>query len=139
MKKNKSNIIPIILYVLAGILAVYSIYKIYDTYKYVQALVAYGSIDPTTQMTDIVNYYISAVSTYMFYAIVVWGIGYIISKLNTLTNALVSTTETVEVVSEDVENADEIITIIEEEPTTDEILVDETIVENAEEYKKDEE
>ena len=139
MKKSKSNVIPIILYVLAGILAVYSVYKIYDTYNYVQALVAYGSIDPATQMTDIVNYYISAVSTYMFYAIVVWGIGYIISKLNTLTNALVSTTETGEVVSEDVENADEIITIIEEEPTTDEIVVDETILENADEYKKDEE
>ena len=58
------------------------------------------------------------------------------NMLDNLTNALVSTTETVEVVSEDVENADEIITIIEEEPTTDEILVDETIVENAEEYFK---
>ena len=113
-KTNKKNVLSIVLYVVAAILSIYSVYKIYDTYNYVNALVAYGSVDPSTQMADIVNHYISAVSTYAFYAIVVWALGYIISKLNTLTNALTSnnTTETVE--SEDVKSSDEVLTIIEE-------------------------
>ena len=90
-------------------------------------------------MADIVNYYISAVSTYAFYAIVVWALGYIISKLNTLTNALTSnnTTETVE--SEDVKSSDEVLTIMEEEPIYDEGIIEEVVLENPEEDKKDEE
>ena len=138
-KTNKKNVLSIVLYVVAAILAIYSVYKIYDTYNYVNALVAYGSVDPSTQMADIVNYYISAVSTYAFYAIVVWALGYIISKLNTLTNALASsnTTETVE--SEDVKSSDEVLTIMEEEPVYDEAVIEEVVLENPEEDKKDEE
>ncbi|MBQ3420960.1 MAG: hypothetical protein IJH34_04705 [Romboutsia sp.] len=138
-KTNKKNVLSIVLYVVAAILAIYSVYKIYDTYNYVNALVAYGSVDPSTQMADIVNYYISAVSTYAFYAIVVWALGYIISKLNTLTNALTSnnTTETVE--SEDVKSSDEVLTIMEEEPIYDEGIIEEVVLENPEEDKKDEE
>jgi len=138
-KTNKKNVLSIVLYVVAAILAIYSAYKIYDTYNYVNALVSYGSVDPSTQMADIVNYYISAVSTYAFYAIVVWALGYIISKLNTLTNALTSnnTTETVE--SEDVKNDDEVLTIMEEEPIYDEGIIEEVVLENPEEDKKDEE
>jgi len=138
-KTNKKNVLSIVLYVVAAILAIYSAYKIYDTYNYVNALVSYGSVDPSTQMADIVNYYISAVSTYAFYAIVVWALGYIISKLNTLTNALTSnnTTETVE--SEDVKSSDEVLTIMEEEPIYDEGIIEEVVLENPEEDKKDEE
>lgn len=139
-KTNKKSVLSIVLYVVAAILAIYSVYKIYDTYNYVNALVSYGSVDPSTQMADIVNYYISAVSTYAFYAIVVWALGYIISKLNTLTNALASanTTDSVEVESEDIKAADEVLTIIEEEPTTEEVVIEEVVLENTQEDKKDE-
>ncbi len=85
MKKgNKKAIIPIVLYVVAALIAVYSIFTIYTSHTYISSLVAAGSIVIKDQMKDVISYYVSTSMPYVFYAIVVWAIGYIINRLNNL-------------------------------------------------------
>lgn len=83
-KNNKKSILPIVLYVVAGIMAIYSIFTIYTSYTYISSLVSAGSISIKDQLVDVVSYYVSTSMPYVFYAIVVWAIGYIINKLNQL-------------------------------------------------------
>lgn len=90
MKKlNKKAIIPIVLYVVAAIIAIYSIFTIYTSYTYISTLVTAGSIVIKDQLTDVINYYVSTSMPYIFYALVVWAIGYIINKLNNLSNNVI--------------------------------------------------
>lgn len=94
MKKiNKKAILPILLYVVAAIIAIYSIFTIYISYTYISSLVTAGSIVIKDQLVDVVSYYVSASIPYVFYAIVVWSIGYIINKLNNLSPSIVNKEE----------------------------------------------
>lgn len=89
MKKiNKKQILPIVLYVFAILIAVYSIFTIYTTHTYISSLVETGSVVIKDQLVDVISYYVSASMPYVFYAVVVWAIGYIISKLNYLGNSI---------------------------------------------------
>ncbi|MEW9080728.1 hypothetical protein [Terrisporobacter glycolicus] len=91
MKKgNKKAIIPIVLYVVAALIAVYSIFTIYTSYTYISSLVAAGSIVIKDQMAQVISYYITTSMPYVFYAIVVWAIGYIINKLNNLSPSTIN-------------------------------------------------
>ena len=90
MKKiRKKAILPIVLYVVASIIAIYSIFTIYTSYTYISSLVTAGSIVIKDQLVDVISYYVSASTPYVFYAIVVWAIGYIINKLNSLTPSII--------------------------------------------------
>ncbi|WP_434799660.1 hypothetical protein [Terrisporobacter vanillatitrophus] len=91
MKKgNKKAIIPIVLYVVAALIVVYSIFTIYTSYTYISNLVATGSIVIKNQLSDVISYYVSTSMPYVFYAIVVWAIGYIINKLNNLSPSTIN-------------------------------------------------
>ena len=94
MKKiNKKAILPILLYVVAAIIAIYSIFTIYTSYTYISSLATAGSIVIKDQLADVINYYVSASIPYVFYAIVVWAIGYIINKLNSLSPSIINKEE----------------------------------------------
>lgn len=94
MKKiSKKAILPIVLYVVAAIIAIYSIFTIYTSYTYISSLVTAGSIVIKDQLVDVISYYVSASTPYVFYAIVVWAIGYIINKLNSLTSSIINKEE----------------------------------------------
>lgn len=91
MKKiNKKAILPIVLYVVAAIIAVYSIFTIYTSYTYISSLATAGSIVIKDQLADVISYYVSASIPYVFYALVVWAIGYIINKLNKLSPSVMT-------------------------------------------------
>lgn len=83
-KNNKTAILPIVLYVVAAIIAAYSIFTIYSSYTYISSLVTAGTIVIKDQLADVISYYVSTSMPYIFYAIVIWAIGYIINKLNNL-------------------------------------------------------
>ena len=80
-KKSKSSIF---LYILSLLFLGYMCFNIYDTSKYITELISYGSIDPDTQMNEIISYYVGTCSPYAFYAITTWALGIISSKLTKL-------------------------------------------------------
>lgn len=85
MKKNiKKPILPMVLYVVAILIAAYSIFTIYTSYTYISSLASAGSIVIKDQLVDVISYYVNTSMPYVVYAIVVWAIGYVISKLNTI-------------------------------------------------------
>lgn len=97
MKKiNKKDILPRVLYVVAAIIAIYSIFTIYTSYTYVSGLVTTGNIVIKDQLVDVISYYVNTSIPYVFYAIVVWAIGYIINKLNNLSPSIVNKEEKID-------------------------------------------
>lgn len=92
-KKNKIATLPIVLYVVAAIIAAYSIFTIYTSYTYISSLVTAGTIVIKDQLSDVISYYVSASMPYIFYAIVIWAIGYIINKLNNLNPTIIKKEE----------------------------------------------
>ena len=89
-KSNKKAILPVVLYVFAAIIAAYSIFTIYTSYTYISSLATAGSIVIKDQLADVISYYVSASIPYVFYAFVVWAIGYIINKLNNLSPSVIN-------------------------------------------------
>ena len=81
-KTNKKAILPIVLYGVAALIAIYSIFTMYSSYTYIASLVEMGSIDVSEQIVDVIGYYVNASLPYVFYAIAVWAIGYVINKVN---------------------------------------------------------
>lgn len=92
-RSNKTGVLPIVLYVVAAIIAAYSIFTIYTSYTYISSLVTAGSIVISEQLSDVISYYVSTSMPYIFYAIVVWAIGYIINKLNNLDPTIIDKKE----------------------------------------------
>lgn len=85
MKKKiqlKQPILSMVLYVVAILIAAYSIFTIYTSYTYISGLVEAGSVVISEQLQDVISYYVSASMPYVFYAIVVWAIGYFVNKAN---------------------------------------------------------
>lgn len=80
--KFKQPILSIILYVVAILIAIYSIYTIHTSYTYISGLVEAGSLVISKQLSDVISYYVGTSMPYVFYAIVVWAIGYFVNKAN---------------------------------------------------------
>ena len=95
-KNNKTAILPIVLYVVAAIIAAYSIFTIYSSYTYISSLVTAGTIVIKDQLADVISYYVSTSMPYIFYAIVIWAIGYIINKLNNLRPSTINREEKID-------------------------------------------
>lgn len=95
-KLNKKSKASIFLYLIAILFLGYTAYSVYDTYNYVNQLVSYGSIDITTQMSEVISYYVSTSAPFAFYALVSWAMGYVISKINIIINHLIPTSNEVE-------------------------------------------
>lgn len=86
MKKSK---VSICLYILAILSLGYTSYAIYDTHNYVNQLVSYGSIDLSTQMSEVISYYVSTSAPFLFYSIVFASIGYLTNKVNVIYKHLI--------------------------------------------------
>ena len=102
-KKNKSNKkskMSIFLYVLALLFLAYTAFSAYDAYNYVNQLVSYGNIDMSTQMMEVISYYVNILAPFVFYTVVTWSMGYIISKINYISNHLIPVNTEIDVVKE---------------------------------------
>ena len=86
--KSKKSASSIFLYIISLIFLGYMCFNIYDTYNYITELISYGSIDPSSQMRDIVSYYVGTCSPYAFYAITTWALGLLIDKATKVQNKL---------------------------------------------------
>lgn len=82
-KENKSGIVKV-LYVVASIIGIYTLVSIYNSYTYISGLVNNNGLVISEQLMSVISYYINASIPYGFYAIAIWGIGYIIHKLDNL-------------------------------------------------------
>lgn len=82
-KQNK-NFIVISLYVISFITAIYTLFTIYNSYTYISGLVNKNGLVISDQLISVITYYINTSMPYAFYAISIWGIGYIIYKLDNL-------------------------------------------------------
>ncbi|CEI72528.1 acylphosphatase [Romboutsia hominis] len=82
-KQNK-NFIVVVLYVISSITAIYTLFSIYNSYIYISGLVNNNGLVISEQLMSVVSYYINASMPYVFYTIAIWGIGYIIYKLDNL-------------------------------------------------------
>lgn len=83
LKKSKGPIV-LGLYSLSAIIGVYTLITIYNSYTYISELVAKKGLVISDQLLSVITYYVNASIPYAFYAIVIWGIGYIIYKLDNL-------------------------------------------------------
>ncbi|WP_297132894.1 hypothetical protein [Terrisporobacter sp.] len=83
-KKSKSPIV-LVLYIISILLGIYTIFTLYSSYTYISELVSQGLVI-SDELQNIINYIVGASVPYLFYAIGTWGIGYIINKLNYMTN-----------------------------------------------------
>lgn len=102
-KKNrlsKKNKMSIFLYMLSTLFLAYTVFATYDTYNYVNQLVSYGNIDMSTQMPEVISYYVSTLAPFIFYTVVTWSMGYIINKINCISNHLMPTNIATDVIKE---------------------------------------
>lgn len=91
MKKNRKPAV-IVLNVVAIIFAIYSLVKAYMSYTYISSLVAQGLV-VSQELLNVVDYYVTNSSPYVFYALAIWGIGQVIKKLDNLSNSAQTTEE----------------------------------------------
>lgn len=124
MKNNKKSKSPIViaLYVLAAIFAIYTVISMYNSYSYITTLVAQGLVI-SEELLNVISYFVENSAPYIFYAVATWAIGYIISKVNYISNNIkVETEEQVEDIiieeSNDVVSSEEEVEAIEEEIVT---------------------
>lgn len=82
-KKSKSPVV-LILYAVSIMFGIYTIFTIYSSYTYISSLVSQGLVI-SDELGSVISYFVGASSPYLFYSISVWAIGYIISKLNSIT------------------------------------------------------
>lgn len=85
MKKcymRKKSPIVILLYCLASVIGVYTLITVYNSYTYISQLVSQKGLVISEQLLNVITYYMNASLPYLFYTISIWGIGYIIDKIN---------------------------------------------------------
>lgn len=85
MKKcymRKKLPIVILLYCLASVIGVYTLITVYNSYTYISQLVSQKGLVISEQLLNVITYYMNASLPYLFYTISIWGIGYIIDKIN---------------------------------------------------------
>ncbi|GAA0864838.1 hypothetical protein [Paraclostridium tenue] len=83
-RKQNKNFIVIGLYVISSIIALYTLFTIYNSYIYISGLVNSKGLVIKSQLINIIYYYMNSSMPYIFYTIAIWGIGYIIYKLDNL-------------------------------------------------------
>ena len=86
--KDKKSASSMFLYILSLMFLGYMCFNIYETNTYISELIAYGSIDPSSQLNDIVSYYVGTCSPYAFYSVTTWALGMLSSKLTKIQNSL---------------------------------------------------
>lgn len=114
--KKVSNV-SIVLYLLAIIMLGFAAYQVYACYAYVASIVEQGFV-VADGLSDVVNYYMSNVTPYAFYASCLWGLGFLIQKLCTFINEFKLSSEVVDneefEITEDLEEFEETVEVVEE-------------------------
>lgn len=83
LKKSKRPIV-LGLYSLSAVIGVYTLITIYNSHTYISELVSKKGLVISDQLLSVITYYVNGSIPYAFYAIVIWGIGYLIYKLDNL-------------------------------------------------------
>ena len=90
MKKNNKNSkkpAVIALYVISILFGIYAIFTMYNSYTYISSLVSQG-LSISEELLNVIEYFVGNSSPYIFYAIATWGIGYIVNKLNFISEGI---------------------------------------------------
>ncbi len=75
------------LYTISILLGIYTIFTIYSSYTYISSLGSQGLVIKD-ELQSVINYFGTASVPFLFYSIATFAIGYIIDKLNYITNDL---------------------------------------------------
>lgn len=73
--------ITIILYLCAMLMAICTMFIIYKSSTYISSLVAQG-FNPSDEIVEVINYYLSSVTPFVFYTISLFSLGYIVKKVD---------------------------------------------------------
>ncbi len=86
-KDNKKSKNPVVLafYTISILLGIYTIFTIYTSYIYISSLGSQGLVIKD-ELQSVINYFGTASLPFLFYSIATFAIGYIIDKLNYITN-----------------------------------------------------
>lgn len=90
MKKNNRNSkkpVVIALYVVSILFGIYTIFTMYNSYTYISGLVSQG-LSISEELLNVIEYFVGNSSPYIFYAIATWGIGYIVNRLNFISEGI---------------------------------------------------
>ncbi len=79
---KSKNLIISVLYALSIIFCIYSLVTMYKSYTYISDFIYKNNLVVKHQLFNVISYYMNESIPYIFYAIVIWGIVYIINKLN---------------------------------------------------------
>lgn len=82
--EKKLNAKVIVLYILSLITAFYTILTMYNSYTYISDLVNNKGLIISEELISVISYCMNMSMPYIFYTIAIWGIGYIIYRLDNL-------------------------------------------------------
>ncbi|MBU5225955.1 hypothetical protein KQI36_04655 [Clostridium senegalense] len=82
-KMNKTVKVVLMLNVCAVVMALFSIFNIYASYRHISNLVLQG-FDPSKQIVEVINFYLTSITPYAFYGISLFTLGYIIKSFSYL-------------------------------------------------------
>ncbi|WP_315166710.1 hypothetical protein [Metaclostridioides mangenotii] len=83
--KKRKNAVVLALYTISILLGIYTIFTIYSSYIYISSLGSQGLVIKD-ELQSVINYFGTASVPFLFYSIATFAIGYIIDKLNYITN-----------------------------------------------------
>lgn len=95
MKKQISKT-AVIIYIVSGLLLLSFCLSAYNVTVYIQGLLEAGQITLTSNWLEIVLYYMNNTALYLALAVMLYGMGYVVSYLKSQTKELVEEVETVE-------------------------------------------
>ncbi|MGL5354201.1 MAG: hypothetical protein ACRDA5_12895 [Clostridium sp.] len=79
-ERKKVTKATLILNIMAIVMMIFAIFNVYMSQKYISSLIKQG-FDPIKEIAQVINYYANAVTPYVFYAICLAALSYIIKKV----------------------------------------------------------
>ncbi|MGL4796528.1 MAG: hypothetical protein ACRDB0_00035 [Paraclostridium sp.] len=110
---KKFTKISIALYSCSLIMVICTVFIIYKSNTYISSLVSQG-FNPSREIAEVINYYLSTVTPFIFYTIVLFALGYIVQKINVIIQdkeLIISKNELLDKISKDDEIDDLFINI----------------------------
>ena len=94
--QKTKNPISIALYIVSALFGIYTILTVYNSYSYITTLTALGLVI-SEELLNVISYFVENSAPYIFYALATWAMGYIISKVNYISNNIkIDTNEEIE-------------------------------------------
>ena len=98
-KKEKNFIIINILKICAIIMIIFAVFSAYSSYKHITNLILNG-LEVKKQLIEVINYYITSISPYVFYGLSLWSLSHIIKQNNNKIQCNEEVVRTVPTISE---------------------------------------